>query len=104
MRLVQRRAKKLNETADREALKRIPGKHLSGEHQRTDRGRRTGGDGIPILHKFLEAILALGGGRVRKFQPVPPPPDLRRLLRRATRRQLQGAMLEILRALGNGGK
>jgi hypothetical protein len=104
MGVMQRRAKKHKQNADKKQLNHITGKYLPLQQERPG---RTGGpreNGTAILHVFLEAILALYGVRVERFQPVPPSQELSQLLRRATRRQLQGALVEILGALGDGEK
>lgn len=102
--VMQRRAKKHKQNADKKPLNHIPGTYLSLQQERPGRAGRPREDGTAILHVFLEAILAFYGLRVERFQPVPPPLELRQLLRRATRRQLQGTLVEILAALGNGEK
>jgi len=104
MGVMERRAKKHKQNTDKKPLNPIPGKYLSQQQERPTRAGRSREDGTAILHVFLEAILALYGVRVERFQPVGPAPELRQLLRRATRRQLQGALVEILAALGNGEK
>ena len=104
MSVMQRRARKHRQNADKKPLNHIPEKYLSLQQERPGRAGGPRENGTAILHVFLEAILALYGVRVERFQPVGPPPELRQLLRRATRRQLQGALVEILGALGNGEK
>lgn len=104
MDVMPRQAKKHRPKADKKPLNHIPRKYLSPQQERPGLAGGPREDGTAILHVFLEAILAFHGGRVEKFQPVGPTPELRQLLRRATRRQLQGALVEILAALGNGEK
>ena len=104
MRVTQRRASKCKQVAGKKPLNPLPAKYLSLQGEGADHGVRRREDGIPSLHVFLEAILALYGKRVEKFRPLPPPPGLRRWIRRATRRQLQGALMVILATLRDGGK
>ncbi len=104
MRVTQRRASKYKQGAGKKPLNPVPGKYLSLQQEDADHRARPCEDVISGLHMFLEAILALNGTRVEKFQPVLPPQELRRWVCRATRRQLQGALMEILATLRDGGK
>jgi hypothetical protein len=48
---------------------------------------------------ILREILAVYRAGLDVFQPVPPPPEVRRFLQHATVGQLQGALIEVLAAL-----
>jgi len=47
----------------------------------------------------LQQILLLHDGQLENFHPVRPPSAVRRFLTRATLRQLQGTLVELLAAL-----
>jgi len=48
---------------------------------------------------LLQQLLALTGGQLDNFDPQPPPSAIRRFLRTADLRQLQGLLVELLAAM-----
>ncbi|MCD4824005.1 MAG: hypothetical protein K8S55_05320 [Phycisphaerae bacterium] len=48
---------------------------------------------------ILQNVLALHGGQLENFNPVPPPSAVKSFIRRATLPQLQGTLVELLAAM-----
>ena len=97
----ERRERARKPTTNAEAKRRncLKNNSLSTEADMFACGARPEEDELAVIYGFLHGLVALSGGQLHRFRPLPPSPELRGLLRRASTRELQGTLIEILTLL-----